>query len=283
DAQGIDRVFRFWRSSISRLVNLTITGGSALIGGGILVESSDLELENVWIVDNQADRGGGLEVLLGTVTLDHVTISGNEAGGAGGGIWLLGIGQTLPETIGRLEIRNSTISGNHADQVGGAIFIGGAGQLLVEYSTIADNTNRPGDPTMPRLNPDLVYTLVEGACSAGPAASCIYLSSKSEELPVAELGLEPLAMNGGLTPTHALMPGSPAIDIVPLDAACPPDDQRGVARPQDGDGDREASCDAGSFELIRAPSVVEIPTLGEFALLALMLLLASAGVVAMRR
>ncbi|MCP4568533.1 MAG: hypothetical protein GY841_13225, partial [FCB group bacterium] len=88
---------------------------------------------------------------------------------------------------------------------------------------------------------------------------------------------------GGSTPTHALLSPSPAIDVVPLAAACPPDDQRGAARPQDGDGDGEARCDAGSFELIRTPSSVEIPTLGEFALLALILLLASAGVVAVRR
>ncbi len=284
DAQGIDRVFRFWRSSISRLVNLTITGGSALIGGGILVESSDLELENVWIVDNQADRGAGLEVLLGTVTLDHVTISGNQARGAGGGIWLLGIGQTVPETIGRLEIRNSTISGNHADQVGGAIFIGGAGQLVLQYSTIAENTNRPGDETISSiLAADVAYTLVEGGCRAGTDAKCIYLTSWADKLDVADLGLEPLAVNGGVTPTHALLPASPAIDVVPLAAACPSADQRGAARPQDGDGDREARCDAGSFELIRAPSSVEIPTLGETARLALMLLLACAGVVALRR
>ncbi|MCP4547035.1 MAG: hypothetical protein GY835_11270, partial [bacterium] len=208
-------------------------------------ESSNLALENVWIVDNQGDLGGGIIILLGTVTLDHVTISGNESF-TGGGIWLLGIGQTLPETIGRLEIRNSTISGNHAEYDGGAILVGGAGQLLLEYSTIVENTNRPGDETISSIlshaPANAVYTLVEGACSAGSDASCIYLSSKVEELAVSDLGLGPLAMNGGTTPTHALTSASPAIDLVPLGAACPPDDQRGTARPQDGDGDREARC-----------------------------------------
>ncbi len=89
-------------------------------------------------------------------------------------------------------------------------------------------------------------------------------------------------MNGGPTPTHALLPGSPAIDLVPVGATCPGDDQRGEIRPQDGDHDGEARCDAGSFEL-RGPSVLEIPTLGEYGLLALVLLLACAGVVALRR
>jgi hypothetical protein len=44
--------------------------------------------------------------------------------------------------------------------------------------------------------------------------------------------------NGGPTQTHALEGGSPATDTV-TDGTCPPParDQRGVKRPQDGDGD----------------------------------------------
>ncbi|MCP3997006.1 MAG: hypothetical protein GY722_18380, partial [bacterium] len=113
DAQGIDRAFLFHQSSGSRMVNLTITGGStSWLGGGIYVEGSNLELENVRIVGNQAYRGGGLAVELGTVKLDHVTISDNQCTHSGGGVYLFGISQTL---VGRLEVRNSTISGNHAD------------------------------------------------------------------------------------------------------------------------------------------------------------------------
>ncbi|MCP3995401.1 MAG: hypothetical protein GY722_10085, partial [bacterium] len=195
DAQGIGRVFRFWSSS-SRLVNLTITGGSTVgVGGGVYGEGSDLELENVWIVANQGFRGCGLGVELGVVKLDHVTISDNQCTHTGGGVYIFGINQTR---VGRLEVRNSTISGNHADLGGGAIYIGAAGQLLLEYSTIAENTNRPGDDTIFnfvfRAEAEAVYTLVEGACWAGPDASCIYLSSKAEELAVPDLGLEPLAM-----------------------------------------------------------------------------------------
>ena len=46
----------------------------------------------------------------------------------------------------------------------------------------------------------------------------------------------------------ALLAGSPAIDAADA-AACPATDQRGVARPQDGDDDGEALCDIGAFEL----------------------------------
>jgi hypothetical protein len=54
---------------------------------------------------------------------------------------------------------------------------------------------------------------------------------------------------GGPTQTYALEGGSPATDTVtdgtyPLPAR----DQRGVKRPQDGNGDGGPACDIGSFE-----------------------------------
>jgi hypothetical protein len=62
-----------------------------------------------------------------------------------------------------------------------------------------------------------------------------------------------LAINGGRTQTHALVPGSPAIDAggpACLDATGNPlpSDQRGKPRVVDGDGDGRAACDIGAFE-----------------------------------
>ena len=51
-----------------------------------------------------------------------------------------------------------------------------------------------------------------------------------------------LRNNGGFTTTHALLPGSPAIDQIPLEACDSTTDQRGVKRPQG------SQCDIGAYE-----------------------------------
>ena len=72
-----------------------------------------------------------------------------------------------------------------------------------------------------------------------------------------------LANNGGPTQTHALLPGSPAIDVGSSDCPPPATDQRGVSRPQDADGFAGADCDIGAFELEAAKTRVpnHAPTL----------------------
>jgi hypothetical protein len=47
--------------------------------------------------------------------------------------------------------------------------------------------------------------------------------------------------------THALLPGSVAIDVIPEAMCAVDEDQRGVTRPQG------AGCDAGAFELNVGP------------------------------
>ena len=70
-----------------------------------------------------------------------------------------------------------------------------------------------------------------------------------------DLKLGPLQGNGGPTETHALLPGSVAIDVIPqadcVDAEGEPltEDQRGLPRPETGG----TMCDVGAFEVQPEP------------------------------
>jgi hypothetical protein len=109
-------------------------------------------------------------------------------------------------------------------------------------------------------------TLVDGDCSLehdlmsgggnleSPGSSCGFnLASDSSGVSPSALALGVLSDNGGPTLTHALLPGSAAIDSG-LNRHCPGVDQRGQPRPQDGDGDGHAVCDVGAFEADGEPS-----------------------------
>jgi CSLREA domain-containing protein len=74
------------------------------------------------------------------------------------------------------------------------------------------------------------------------------------DLVVADAMLGPLADNGGSTNTHALLPGSLAIDVGSPGCPPPSTDQRGVPRPQG------AGCDIGAFESGATPPPTPTPT-----------------------
>jgi hypothetical protein len=80
--------------------------------------------------------------------------------------------------------------------------------------------------------------------------------------------LGPLADNGGPTQTHALLPGSMALDGGSTSTgptSCPVIDQRGETRPVDSDGDGTAICDAGAFEQQTPLSNGIAPAISAFA------------------
>jgi hypothetical protein len=85
-------------------------------------------------------------------------------------------------------------------------------------------------------------------CTLSGSGSYGYLNS------LALIG--PLGDDGGPTQTHALLPGSNAIDTGDSVAGCIgpnslplPTDQRGALRTVDGDQNGTAICDIGAFEV----------------------------------
>ncbi len=178
-------------------------------------------------------------------------------------------------------IVNSTISGNTAPICeGGGIYV--VSDLTLTHVTLFDNGAATGgnlfnrfdgssttvENTLigaPRTGGDCVLdgdTLTSSGGNIDSDGSCGLDDASDQTVADAQLG--PLADNGGTTDTHLPQAGSAAIDAA-LEANCVDDDQRDVARPQDGDGDGTSACDVGAVEVVFTPepTTTEAPTTTE--------------------
>ena len=207
----------------------TVEGNTTGAGGGGINNHGTLTLSDSTVSNNAGTgRGGGIHNL-GRLTLTNSTVSGNTVAGSGGGIY---------NESSIVTITNSTVSGNSAGRGGGGIYDADTVQLI--NTIIADNSPVNCFFVVISLGHNLDS---DGTCGLGVAGDI----SGSNPL----LGL--LADNGGPTFTHALLPGSPAIDAGD-DSAAPATDQRGVARPQG------AASDIGAYESSFTPAPTATPT-----------------------
>lgn len=211
------------------VTNSTFSGNVAESLGGGIAGSHGGTVTNSTFFDNNAERGGAI-FTIGTVA--NSTFSGNTSGG-GGAIFEVD------------TVINSTLYGNSA-RFGNNFGIGGGIQDVIPPFNLANTilANNTGGDCAPdtAVNPSGVNLVQDGSCGAG---------SDPVHFIIADPNLGPLADNGGPTQTHALLPGSPAIDTGDNSiCAAPPVnnlDQRGVARPQG------VYCDIGAFELEQTP------------------------------
>jgi CSLREA domain-containing protein len=206
-------------------------------GGGIFNDGGTLTLVRSTVSNNVAAFGGGIANAVGVVTVQNSTVSGNTGEASGGGF----------TNAGTIVLENSTVSFNHADISGGGVQ--NAGTLETENTILAGNTRNPvvgtGGPDCNGQLQSRGYNLI------GDTTGCAIGGTTTGDLSGVDPLLGPLQNNGGETPTRALLPDSPAIDAGNPGSgatACFPTDQRGVARPQDGDGDGQLRCDMGAFE-----------------------------------
>jgi CSLREA domain-containing protein len=221
----------------------TVTGDTTevTISGMTISNGNTLEVD---------DRGGGISNEdNGTLTITNSTISGNTAQNGGGGVY---------NTDGLTKIEFSTITKNTApnDQGSGVASVGNdrtstevlSSIISANQGTDVDFVNDPTNTFVSRG-----YNLIGDGNATGA------FNQTTDQTDVTDPGLDPLGSYGGPTQTHRLQPDSLAVDAgPPTDGdpiACPPPatDQRGVTRPQDGDGDSTSICDIGSFELEVAP------------------------------
>lgn len=222
----------------TRNVDLTlerciVRNNRAQYGGGIGHVGRPLTLVDTTVSGNYAIEGGG-GVYADSAIIKNSTISGNVAL-AGGGM----LSYLVPP-----QIVNSTISGNSAP-IAPAIFIYGlATPFSLTNSTVACNSAAAGVAQaaieiklnkLPSAGVTAVSTIFadtsNSACSASNVSSEIELksgtlaivgdhnlvASGSIVFPADTIFGDPLLgplsqNNGGPTPTHALLAGSPAID-----------------------------------------------------------------------
>jgi len=162
------------------------------------------------------------------VTLRHSTLSGNTAGSIAGGIF----------DSGGLALYYSTLSGNAAHSDAGGLWYTGQGLVTLQSSILAGNTVEVG------TGPDCVVAThperlsSQGYNLVGENTGCPLQAAGDRTVAPADVFtqvLGPLQDNGGPTLTHALLPGSPAIDAIPEGingcGSASTQDQRGVPRP----------------------------------------------------
>jgi len=230
-----------------------IRDNSALgFGGGIRQGDGLLVLESSAVLGNTADRGGGLgmdDTEVETL-IRNSTISGNRSQREGGGIF-------LNEYGGDVTILASTITNNQAGLAGGTELQGGGirnrddnfGNALIQGSIVAGNFSGPLDAPIPNdfakgdNNPNNSHNLFGIAYSPGVVDGLNGNRAGTAAAPL-DPRLGPLGDYGGPTPTHLLLPDSPAVDAgLDLSGEGILTDQRGVARPQG------TAYDIGSFEV----------------------------------
>ncbi|MCA9232087.1 MAG: hypothetical protein KDA57_15670 [Planctomycetales bacterium] len=222
------------------ITSSTISGNYGSAYGGGIWSSNSLTITNSTIADNSANFGSGMQVAVGIADVTSSTISGNMAS-SGGGIYIDG---------GALTVTNSTISGNSATSLGGGIRVDG-GTVSVSKSTITGNTaglsgggihTYRGDTTLSHnlisgnssaSGSEIFFDKVTGTISVDDynligdsskttAQALFAVAAGATDITATSDGTNPTALasildttladNGGPTLTHALVPGSPAID-----------------------------------------------------------------------
>ncbi len=229
------------------------TNSAVTRGGGIYnYEGGVIEMKQSTLSRNTAQTGGGIYSEFfnnntALLTLTNGTISGNSASQDGAGIYADG---------GQINLFNATIAGNEIlvpigtlyAGLGGGVYANARVTLTAANTLLGDNTHRyQAQPP----EPDDCFGSInsQGYNLIRTTSNCTIGGTTSGNITGQDPLLGPLQNNGGLTPTQALLPASPAIDTGPLSGCTGAGgspitiDQRSVGRPYNG------ICDIGAYEV----------------------------------
>ena len=232
-------------------------GNEAPYGGGIYISgmgqlTTSLRIEQSVLQKNRAYMGAALAAIDSEVLIEQSTLFDNESQYLG----------AVDVSDGALGVRNSTLYRNGTSEISAYNnFIELTNSTVIgrdpeDNSAIVIHHSNAGLPALSSLN-----SIVWGRCApeedpslmslggnwAGPGNTCGF-GAQDILTEIAPL-LLPLGDYGGPTPTAPPYSGTPALDGgVYLADRVPDVDQRGVARPQEGDGLGAPEWDIGAVE-----------------------------------
>ena len=254
NGNNASRVF-YANSATVTIDNMTITGGSAVIGGGLRAKgSSTVNLNNSTVSGNSAYFGGGAYTHSSSVSLSNSTVSGNSATYGGG---------VMASWSSSASLSNSTVSDNSVSKNGGGVIALFSSSASLSNSTVSGNSASISGGGMwayyssINLSNSIVANSPRGgdcfvstSTITSDSASIIEDGTCDTSARTGDPGLFPLANNGGPTLTHAIKANSIARDSAI--GNCPFNDQRNRPRPN-------GACDVGAFEL----ATVQVTTLAD--------------------
>src|SRR5262249_5274990 len=250
------------------------------LGGGLSIQTPGTIRDSV-ISNNTSNQTGGGGLHYAFDARRYLDVSGSTfvghstTAGSGGAVY----------TTGVLRLTNSTISANHGITFSGGIYVDQGGALVMTSSTVVFNSGSTnpfftlgsGGVTLNSgasggansiLDSIIAYNTVANPnvppdCSIGTANAVLTSSYNLVQSPsscsftgVGDVtGVDPrvspaLADNGGATPTHALLSGSPALDSGDP-SGCNDTFDNALATDQRGAGFPRAvgaACDKGALE-----------------------------------
>lgn len=231
-------IYNFGFDAETTVLRSTFTGNETTLAGGVIVnQGNTFRIADSVFAGNSASSAGAIKNFSGVMTIAGSTFSGNVARTFHGG---------AIENSGTLEIVNSTISGNEAGWYGGAIYawsgtatlrnvtitgnrvnldgfgfengagiyLSGDAAIVLHNTIVAGNFRGAGagvaEDVFGVLSASSSHNLIgtlsfAGGLSGGAGGNIIGIDWRTILDPV-------LRNNGGRTMTHALVPGSAAVD-----------------------------------------------------------------------
>ena len=219
----------------------TVSNNTAASVAGVIIRGSNSSVINSTISGNTADMVGGLAFIDYAPTqsaIIHSTISNNE-GGLAGGVY------AVTDSPDSMVLNHNIISGNTLTPPPPGVEL----KPLVEGRTITPLGGGP-QPVEMYATPTIELDGFNVFGRNGNSGVAGQLIGASDVIPTGATStvIEPLANNGGITPTHLPVQSGDAVDLgTPF--CLEKTDQLDRIRPWNGASSGTPLCDAGAIEL----------------------------------